>query len=106
MSEPVRWTEARVLAPEGWLELVADALAMPPCRGAAFGRPSFGTDAPPEGQDYVRVFIPDREDSPELRTAIELSLAGLAERADAAELAGLRVEFRPMPPEDYATSWR
>ncbi len=102
----MRWTEARVLAPEGWLELVAEALSLAPCGGAAFGRPSLATDAAPEGRDFVRVFIPDRMDSPALRAALEREVAGLSERTGAPELVGLRIEFRALPPEDYATSWR
>ena len=46
MTEPVRWTEARVLAPEGWLELVAQALTAESAGGAAFGRPSLAADPP------------------------------------------------------------
>jgi ribosomal protein L11 methyltransferase len=106
LSEPVRWVEARVLAPDGWLELVADALSSEVCTGAAFGRPSLAADAPPDGQDFVRVFIPEREDSPALRSGIEQRIASLGARTGARELEGLRVEFRALPPEDYATSWR
>jgi hypothetical protein len=51
------------------LELVADALSSGVCTGAAFGRPSLAADAPPDGRDFVRVFIPEREDSPGLRSA-------------------------------------
>ena len=106
MTEPVRWTEARVLAPEGWLELVAQALTAESAGGAAFGRPSLAADPPREGFDYVRVFLADRDDTPSRRAAIERAVASLATRTGAAELAGLEVEFRPLPPEDYATSWR
>ena len=106
MSEPVRWTEARVLIPEGWLELVAQMLGALASGGAAFGRPSLGTEAPPEGWDYVRVFLADRDDGPERRAAIAAELSRLAEATGASELDGLRIEFRELPPEDYATSWR
>jgi len=106
MTSPVRWIEARVLAPEGWLELVAEALGVEPCAGAAFGRPSLASQAPPPGHDYVRVFVPERADGPALRRAIEERIGGLAEASGAAELAGLSVEFRELPPEDYATAWR
>ncbi len=106
MSEPVRWIEARVLAPDGWLELVADALSSELGTGSAFGRPSLASDAPPDGQDFVRVFIPEREDSLGLRSAIEQRIASLGARTGACELEGLCVEFRSLPPEDYATSWR
>lgn len=106
MSQPVSWVEARVLAPEPWLELVADALSIEPGTGAAFGRPSLAGEAPPAGEDYVRVFIPDRADSPELRAALRERVASLGSRTGALELSGLEIEFRAMPPEDYATSWR
>jgi ribosomal protein L11 methyltransferase len=106
MKRPVRWTEARVLAPEGWLELVADALAVEPCAGAAFGRPSLASEPPPAGSDYVRVFVPERADGPALRRAIEERIGRLAQASGAPELAGLSVEFRQLPPEDYATAWR
>jgi ribosomal protein L11 methyltransferase len=54
----------------------------------------------------VRVFLPERLDSTELRSALEQRVASLGSGTGAAELAGLRVEFRALPPEDYATSWR
>jgi ribosomal protein L11 methyltransferase len=106
LIEPVRWVEARVLAPAGWTELVADALAFEPSAGAAFGRPSLASDPLPEGCDLVRAFIPERADSAALRRTIEERIASLAARTGAPELAGLRVEFRPLPPEDYAISWK
>lgn len=106
MSAPVRWTEVRVLVPEGWLELVGQALAELTEGGAAFGRPSLGTEPAPEGFDHVRGYLPDRDDTPGRRGAILLELARLAEATGAPELADLRVEFRALPPEDYATSWR
>jgi ribosomal protein L11 methyltransferase len=106
LSEPVRWIEARVIAPEGWLELVAEALSIDATAGVAFGRPSLATDAAPEGHDFVRVFVPERADSAELRSELESRVARLAVRAGAPELADLRVAFRELAPEDYATSWR
>jgi ribosomal protein L11 methyltransferase len=106
LTEPVRWIEARVLAPEGWLELVAEALSIESTAGVAFGRPSLATDAPPEGHDFVRVFVPERADSIELRAELERRVAALAARAGAPELQDLRVTFRALAPEDYATSWR
>lgn len=106
MSTPVRWTEVRVLAPEGWLELVAQTLSALTTGGAAFGRPSLGTDPAPEEHDYVRSFLPDRDDTPERRAAIVAELARLGEATGASELRDLRVEFRELPPEDYASSWK
>ena len=106
MTEPVRWVEARVLAPEGWLEVVAEALSVEPCAGVAFGRPSLAAEPPPEGLDYVRVFVPDRADGPGVRRELAARVGALAKATGAPELAGLSVEFRELPPEDYATSWR
>ena len=106
MTSPVRWVEARVLAPEGWLELVAEALGVEPCSGAAFGRPSLASEPPPAGHDYVRVFVPERADGPALRREIEDRIGRLAHASGARELAGLAVEFRALPAEDYATAWR
>jgi ribosomal protein L11 methyltransferase len=103
---PVRWTEVRVLAPEGWLELVAETLTVHASSGAAFGRPTLGTDAPPTGHDYVRVFLPDRDDTFERRSAITRDLARLPEITGAGELSNLPIEFRTLPAEDYANSWR
>lgn len=102
----VAWTEVRVLVPIGWQELVAESLALGPCTSVAFGRPSLASDPAPEGREYVRTFFASTEDSPGLRARIAEELASLAGRAGAAELAGLAPEFRPLPAEDYATSWK
>jgi len=104
--EPVRWTEVRVLVPDGWLEFVAQTLSAQTSGGAAFGRPSLGTEAPPDAFDYVRVFLPDRDDTPERRAAIVAELARLGVATGASELHGLRADFRELPLEDYEISWR
>jgi ribosomal protein L11 methyltransferase len=96
----------RVLAPQGWQELVAETLAFGPCTSVAFGRPSLASDPAPEGQEYVRTFFSSHEDSPELRASITRALAELATRAEAPELIGLAPQFRALPPEDYANSWK
>jgi ribosomal protein L11 methyltransferase len=101
-----RWVEVRVLAPRGWCELVAETLAIGPCTSVAFGRPSLATDAAPQGWDFVRTCVPSRDDTPELRARIGSALARLSEATGAGELAGLAPEFKPLPPEDYATSWK
>jgi ribosomal protein L11 methyltransferase len=106
MSAPVRWTEVRVLVPEGWSELLGQVLADLTEGGAAFGRPSLGTEPPSEGHDYVRAFLPDRTDTTVRRSAIAEKLARLGEATGASELHGLRAEFRELPPEDYANSWK
>ena len=90
----------------GWQELVAETLAFGPCTSVAFGRPSLASEPAPEGQEYVRTFFSSHEDSPELRASITRALCELAERAEAPELAGLAPQFRALPPEDYANSWK
>jgi ribosomal protein L11 methyltransferase len=105
-AQPLAWTEVLVLAPLGWSELVAEALALGPCTSVAFGAPSLGSEEPPEGHDFVRTFLPESADTPQLRARLERALGGLAERTGAAELAGLAPRFRRLPPEDYANSWR
>jgi len=105
-TNKARWIEVRVLAPTEWCELVAESLAIGPCTSVAFGRPSLATDAAPEGFDYVRTFLADRDDTPALRATIERTLRDLAESTGASELSDVTVEFRPLPPEDYATSWK
>ena len=105
-NPPVRWTEVRVLVPEGWQELAAEALAFGPCTSVAFGRPSLAADAAPAGFEYVRTFLPSTNDSPALRDELTARLCALAESTGAEELAKLRVEFKELPPEDYANSWK
>jgi ribosomal protein L11 methyltransferase len=100
------WTEVLVLCPGGWAELVAGALALGPCTSVAFGAPSLGTPPAPEGCEYVRTYVPEAEDTPQLRARIEAELAGLAARTGAEELEQVRVRFRRLPAEDYASSWR
>jgi len=106
LSAPLGWIEVRALAPIGWQELVADALTIGPCTSVAFGRPSLASDEPPPGFELVRTFIPSHADSPSLRAELSRTVASLAERADAPELADIALEFRALPPEDYATSWK
>ncbi len=103
---PERWTELRVVCPLGWQELVAEVLAEFGAASAVFGRTSIGLPEPPEGCELVRAFWPERDDAPERRAALEARLAALAEATGAPELAGLAVEFRPLPPEDWARSWK
>ncbi|HVS19783.1 MAG TPA: 50S ribosomal protein L11 methyltransferase [Planctomycetota bacterium] len=105
-KRPPAWTEVSVVAPLGWCELVAEALALGPCTSVAFGAPSLGSEAAPEGSEHVRTYVPEAEDTPELRARLTAVLAALAERTGAEELAGLAPRFRHLPPEDYASSWR
>jgi ribosomal protein L11 methyltransferase len=106
MSAPIAWVEVLVTAPQGWSELVAGALALGPCSSVAFGAPSLGSEPAAEGWEYVRTYFPESEDSPELRARLEAELSELAARTGAAELAGIGVRFRRLPPEDFASSWR
>ncbi len=99
------WTEVRVLVPEGWQELVAETLAIGPCTSVAFGRPSLASEPAPEGFEYVRTFLPSGADSPALRASIRRELDALGARAEIDELRALSLEFRVLPPEDYARSW-
>ncbi|MEM7305855.1 MAG: 50S ribosomal protein L11 methyltransferase [Planctomycetota bacterium] len=105
-AAPDGWTEVQVLVPAGWGELVASTLAEPPCTSVAFGRVSLGSDAPPEGFELLRTFLPARADGEGARAEIAERLGRLAATTGADELAELAPRFRELAPEDYATSWR
>lgn len=92
--------------PAGWHELVAGALAGGPCTSVAIGSTSTGQEPGPEGFEVVRAYLPDDEDTPGRRAELRRALEGLAGSTGATELAAVTVSFRPLPPEDYATSWR
>lgn len=100
------WTEISVLAPLEWHELVADALALGPCTSVAFGSPSRATPPPRAGWDWVRTFVLESEDNAQFRQHLSAQIARLGQRSGVAELAGLELSFRRLPPEDYANSWR
>ncbi|MFT7486418.1 MAG: ribosomal protein L11 methyltransferase [Candidatus Paceibacteria bacterium] len=106
MSTPLSWIEVRILVPLGWQELVAETLMIGPCTSAAFGRPNLGVDAAPEGFDFVRTFISKAEDCPQLRAELNDKITRLAQLTEEPELEGLRLTFKELPPEDYATSWK
>jgi ribosomal protein L11 methyltransferase len=105
-KRPPAWIEVSVVAPLGWCELVAEALALGPCTSVAFGATSLGSETAPEGWEHVRTFVPEVADTTELRARLTAALAALAERTGAEELAGLAPRFQRLPPEDYANSWR
>ena len=105
MRPPILWTEVRLLVPTGWQELVAETLAEGNA-SAAFGRPSLAADEAPEGFEYVRLFLRDVEDTPQRRARIEALLAGLPEATGDEELSRVRLEYRALPHEDWANSWR
>ncbi len=100
------WTEVKVLVPLGWHELVAETLAVAPCTSVAIGLPSLDQVPPPEGFEVLCTYLPSHLDTRERRRAIEESLRKLAVRAAVPELEGLELQFKALPPEDYATSWR
>ena len=100
------WIEVRVDVPAGWEELVAEALRAEACTSVVFGRSSLAAPELAPGREQVRTFYEARLDTPELRADLERRLAGLAEAAGAPELRGLTAEFRPVPAEDWARSWR
>ncbi|MBL8856999.1 MAG: 50S ribosomal protein L11 methyltransferase [Planctomycetes bacterium] len=101
-----RWIEVRVLAPQGWCELVAETIAIGPCTTVAFGRPSLATEEAPDGFDFVRSFIPAHADTAFVRARIREALRALPETTGVDDLKDLDLEFRPLAPEDYATSWK
>lgn len=98
--------EVSVVAPAVWQELVAEALCLPGCSGVAFGAGSLARAPLAEESELVRAFYPEARDGAALRAELGLRLAGLAQAAGASELAGLAPEFRHLPPEDWAASWR
>lgn len=106
MTSALSWIEVRVLVPTGWEELVAECLMVGPCTSATFGRPNLAVDAAPEGMDFVRVFISQAEDSPEFREELRARLSRVTQATEEPELQGLELQFKKLPPEDYATSWK
>jgi len=77
-----------------------------PCTSATFGRPNLAVEEAPAGSDYVRVFLSEAEDSPELRGELERRMAHLAASSEEPDLQGIQLRFKRLPPEDYATSWK
>lgn len=106
MTQAITWTELCVLVPQGWEELVAEAICVGPMTSALFGAASLGTESAPEGFEYVRSFVPDHADTPELRARITRVIAELGERAGVDELRGLELVLREVPAEDWANSWK
>ncbi|QDV05239.1 Ribosomal protein L11 methyltransferase [Planctomycetes bacterium Poly30] len=100
------WTEVRVDVPQGWQELVAETLNFGPCTTVAFGTTSIAARQPEEGHDAVRTFVMAQDDTPSFRQRVQVKLDELVELIGVEELTGLRADFKPLPPEDYATSWR
>lgn len=105
-SSDASWIEVRLLVPTGWEELVAGELMLDGCTSVVVGRPNLGVPEAPEGWEYVRTFYSASDDQEAFRTAIRARLADLGERSGVEELTGLEPEFKPLPHEDWATSWR
>ncbi len=106
MTAPSRWTEIKVAVPIGWHELVADALGHELCTTVQIGDHSIAHEPPPEGCVHLRSYVPSEHDTPTLRSALDQQLHRLAQATDAPELLGLELLWKPLPPEDYAASWR
>ena len=100
------WTEVRVDVPAGWHELVAEALAFGPCTTIALGTTSIAATQPRAGFEAVRTFVHAREDSESLRSGVQQRLDSLVAAVGDPELCDLRAQFKELPAEDYATSWR
>ena len=105
-SSATSWTEVRVDVPLGWQELIAEALSFGPCTTVALGTTSIAARQPSEDSEAVRTFVMAKDDNPAFRSAVQAKLDELAETVGVDELRGLKVAFKPLPPEDYATSWR
>ena len=100
------WTEVRVDVPRGWHELVAEAIAWGPCTSVMLGPTSIAAARPAVDEQAVRTFVMARDDTPELRAAIQARLERLMEAVGDPEVSGLEAHFKRLPPEDYATSWK
>jgi len=100
------WIEVRVQVPLGWHELVAEVLSAEPLTSVVFGQTSIGMPAAPAGFDWVRGYYAAKSDSPELRAQISERLNALAGSTAAPELAELALQFKQLPHEDFATSWK
>lgn len=100
------WTEVRVDVPIGWHELVAETLTFGPCTTVAIGPTSVAAPQPADDREAVRTFIRADQDTQTLRDQVRERLRDLAERSGDPALSGLSPSFKPLPPEDYATSWR
>lgn len=101
---PPGWTEVRVDAPLGTLELVAEALRPHP--GAAVQTAGPATPPAPEGTSAVRTYLAPREDGPGLRETLERRLGRLAESTGLRELQDLQVCYRSLPAADWAALYR
>lgn len=101
-----RWTELRVTVSSGWQELVGDTLAAFSGGSVAFGRSSLAAEAPPPGSEVVRAFVANAPDVETLEADARRALSDLAAQVGAPELEQVELLVKPLPPEDWAASWR
>ncbi len=106
MTDTSRWTEIRIEVPTGWHELVADALGQEMCTTVQMGDLQLPGEVNQTGVEILRSYVLTEWNTPELHEQLKSMLTGLADSADAPELATLEVKFEDLPPEDYATSWQ
>ena len=99
-----QWTEIKVCVPTGWQELVAEALQTSLCTSVQVGDHSIASEPPPANHLHVRSYVLTDQDTPQLRAAVTRNLKALAQADE--QLAGLNAQFKVLPPEDYATSWK
>ncbi len=100
------WLEVRAVVPSDWAELCAHALGQALGGGTALGRPSLGAPEPQAGTEVVRAFVPAPRDEAALRAQVEALFERLARTTADPAWALARLEFRAVPAEDYAQSWR
>ena len=110
-SAAADWTEVRVAVPAGWEDLVASILAEAPGTGASIGAIASDSEPPPSGRVWVRTYIDPQDATPTegiapARRALEERVATLPERVGDDELAGLRIEFRPLEAHEWEGYWR
>lgn len=105
-SAATSWTEIKVAVPVGWHELVADALAHTLCTTVQIGDHSIASDTPADDHVHLRSYVPTTQDSPGLREELAQQIKALSETCQAPELQALELQYKALPPEDYANSWR
>lgn len=100
------WVEVRVLCPSEWSELVAGAITDWSGGSVAFGRSSLAVGPVPEANEQVRGFFERRRDSPEFRAELQKRLKDLGEATGDRQLALATPEYKVLPFEDWAESWK
>jgi ribosomal protein L11 methyltransferase len=98
------WIEVRAIVPNGWEELIATLLTQAGCQGAREGTSTAHPPKLPPNHNLVRSHYPETSDSPAHRQRLTNQIAALAHIDP--ELATTTIAFRPLPPEDYAKTWK